>query len=130
MPVISEDAAKQITKTDAQMAQERQQACYVAIESQILRHINPEVSQADRFSRVMRPMPAEYYVAKIVSETAEGMMEFQVTHINRVLEKSTQVVAATGSYNSKTGELLLKNDQTGGFAVASEHPLLKKKSNT
>lgn len=130
LPVVSQDAATQITKTDAQLAQERQQACYVAIQSQILRHINPEVSQANRFSRVIRPMPTEYYAHKIVSENAEGMIEFQITHINRMVAKPTPVAVATGTFNSKTGELLLKNDQSGESVAAAEHPLLKKKSNT
>ena len=128
LPVVSEDASQSVVKTEAQLKQERQHACYVAIESQILSHINPEVSGADRFSRVMRPMPAQYYTATITGENAEGIMEFQITHINRVIQKSTQVVVATGSFNSKTGKLMLKDDQSGEFVAASEHPLIKKKT--
>jgi hypothetical protein len=130
LPVASQDAAKPITKTDAQLAQERQQACYVAIQSQILQHINPEVSRADRFSRVLRPMPAQYYTHKIVSENAEGMIAFEIIHINRMITNPTQVVVATGTFNSKTGELLLKNNHSGESMMASEHPLIKKNSDT
>jgi hypothetical protein len=130
LPVVSEDTAKSVVKTEAQLAQERQHACYVAIESQILSHINPEVSTADRFSRVMRPMPDEYYVASLTGENTEGVIGFQITHINRIIQKSGTNVAATGSYNSKTGELLLKNDHSGEFVPASQHPLLNKKTNT
>jgi len=130
LPVVSQDAAKPITKTDAQLTQERQQACYVAIQSQILRHINPEVSQANRFSRVLRPMPPQYYTHKIGSEDAEGMIAFEIIHINRMISNTTQVVVATGTFNSKTSELLLKNHQNGESLNASEHPLIKKKSDT
>jgi hypothetical protein len=130
LPVASQDAAKPITKTDAQLTQERHQACYVAIQSQILQHINPQVSRANRFSRVLRPMPEQYYTHKIVSENAEGMIEFQIWHINRMISNPTQVVVATGTFNSKTGELLLKNHQSGKLVMASEHPLIKKNSDT
>ena len=130
LPVASQDAAKPITKTDAQLTQERQQACSVAIQSQILQHINPEVSRADRFSRVMRPMPAQYYTYKIGSDDAAGMIAFEIIHINRMISNPTQVVVATGTFNSKTGELLLKNNQSGESVMASEHPLIKKNSDT
>lgn len=130
LPAASQDAAKPITKTDAQLTQERHQACYVAIQSQILQHINPEVSQVDRFSRVMRPMPAQYYTHKIVSENAEGIIAFEIIHTNRMISNPTQVVVATGTFNSKTGELLLKNNQSGVSVMASEHPLIKKNSDT
>ena len=130
LPVLSEDTVKPIAKNEAQLAQERQQACYVAIDSQILKHINPEISQADRFSRVLRPMPKQYYAHKIVSENAEGVIQFQITHINRMIAKPTAVVVATGTFNSESGELLLKDDPSGEFVVASEHPLIKKKTNT
>jgi hypothetical protein len=130
LPVLSEDAARSVVKTEAQLAQERQQACYVAIESQILQHINPEVSRLDRFSRVKRPMPAQYYAGSNVSENAEGMIAFQINYIDRMALKPSSVIVATGTYNSKNGELLLKDDQSGEFVVASAHPLLKKKTNT
>ena len=130
LPVVSQDAEKQAPKTEAQLKQARQQACYVAVQSQILQHINPEVSQANRFSRVMRPMPEQYYTQKIVSENAEGMIEFEIIHINRMVLNTTQVVVATGTFNSKTGELFLKNNQNGESVMASEHPLIKKNSDT
>jgi hypothetical protein len=130
MPVVSEDAAKSDVKTEAQLAQERQQACYVAIESQILRHINPEVSQASRFSRVIRPMPTEYYAHKIASENTGRVIEFQIVHINRMIVPPTQAVEATGTFDSDNGELLLKDERGEKFVPASEHPLLKKKPNT
>ena len=130
MPVVSEDAAKSVVKTEAQLAQERQQACYVAIESQILQHINPEVSRADRFSLVIRPMSAQYYAGSIVSENADGIVGFQINYIDRMALKPSSVIVATGTYNSKNGELLLKDDQSGEFVVASAHSLLKKKTNT
>jgi hypothetical protein len=130
VPVISQDAVKPATKTEAQLLQEKQQACYLAVESQILRYINPEVSRADRFSRVLRPQPMEYYTHKIFSENAEGMIEFQIIHINRMITTPTQVVVATGTFESKTGALLLKNEQSGESVIAAEHPLLKKKSST
>ncbi len=130
LPVVSQDAAKPITKTDAQLTQERHQACYVAIQSQILQHINPEVSQANRFSRVLRPMPPQYYTHKIVSENTDGIIAFEIIHINRMNPSPTPVVVATGTFNSKTSELLLKNNQSGESVMASEHPLIKKNSDT
>lgn len=75
-------------------------------------------------------MPEQYYTHKIVSENAEGMIEFQIWHINRMISNPTQVVVATGTFNSKTGELLLKNHQSGKLVMASEHPLIKKNSDT
>ncbi len=130
LPVVSEDVAKSVPKTEAQLLQEKQQACYVAINTQILRHINPEVSQANRFSRVLVHRPEKYFDYKIFGENVEGSIEFEIMHINRIIEKPTQVVVATGRFNSKTGELLLKDDASGQYVVASEHPLLKKKTNT
>lgn len=130
LPVVSQDAEKQVAKTEAQLKQARQQACYVAIQSQILQHINPELSRADRFSRVMRPMPQQYYTHQIVSEDAEGMIQYEIIHINRMTLNPTQVVVATGTFNSKTGLLLLKNQHNGESVMASEHPLIKKDSDT
>ena len=130
LPVLSEDESKPVAKTEMELKQERYAAYYVAIESQILKHINPEISQADRFSRVKRPMPAQYYAGSIVSENADGMIAFQINYIDRMNVKPSSVVVATGTYNSKNGELLLKDDQSGEFVVASAHPLLKKKTNT
>jgi hypothetical protein len=130
MPVISQDTVKPVVKTEAQLLQERQHTCNVAIESQILDRLNPEISIASRYSRVRRPMPPQYYTAKIINENAEGIIEFQITHINRMIQEPTQVVVAKGTFNSKTGVLLLKDDASGEYVVASEHSLLKKKSNT
>ncbi len=75
-------------------------------------------------------MPAQYYTHKIVSENAEGMIAFEIIHINRMITNPTQVVVATGTFNSKTGELLLKNNHSGESMMASEHPLIKKNSDT
>ena len=75
-------------------------------------------------------MPPQYYTHKIVSENAAGMIEFQIIHINRMISNPTQVVVATGTFNSKTGELLLKNNHSGESMMASEHPLIKKNSDT
>jgi hypothetical protein len=105
-------------------------ACHAAIDSQILRHINQEVSQVNRFSRVVRPMPPQYHTHQIVSVNADDMIEFRITHVNRMLAKPAAVVVATGTYNSRTGELLLEDDQSGKSIAASAHPLVKKKSNT
>jgi hypothetical protein len=157
VPVISQDTGKPIVKTEAQLLQERQHTCYVAIESQILDRLNPEISIASRYSRVRHPMPPQYYAAKISGENKEGIIEFQITHINRMIKEPTQVVLANGTvsrgtsalrlkddargeivepiqvvvakgaFNSKTGVLLLRDDASGEYVVASEHSLLNMK---
>ncbi len=109
---------------------ENRAAFHTAIQNRILNHINPQVLQADRFSRVLRPMPAAFHYAKIVSENADGVIEFQIFHINRMVEKTTEVRVATGSYAGKNGELMLKDDENDKWIPPTEHPLLKRKLST
>ena len=127
LPIPAEEAVKAASKTEEEIKNERSHACYQAVEANILVHLNPEVSFADRFSRVARPIPEKYYSAVITSQDVEGVIGFEIVFTDRRIMTTTspKVVIATGKYNSKNSELFLMDDQTGEPVAAAEHRLVK-----
>jgi len=130
LPVVSEIVTNNPTKTKEELAAQRQAACYAAIQSEILDKLNPTISIRDRFSRVMTPLPEKYYAHKIVSETEDGIIHFEIIHINRIAAKPTTTVVATGTFDSSKGSLLLKEEENGKYVTSAQHSLTKKPDNT
>lgn len=127
LPIPAEEAAKAASKTEEEVKNQQISACYMAIEKQILVHVNSEASFTSRFSRVMRPMPETYYEDKIVSHDADGNISFKILYIDQ-RKPETRLkphTVATGIYISKTNGLYLIDDQTGKPVPAAEHPLVK-----
>lgn len=129
VPVLSENRTKISPEEPKIELDEKQQIAYhAAIHEQVLRHFNKEVPIPNRFSRVLRPMPGQYYSSEIVSKSEDGIVEFNVVFIDRMkLGKQQPTVIANGQFKSETGEVLLKDKESGNYLPASEHPLINKK---
>lgn len=100
---------------------------YVAVQEKVLKHLNPKVPVSRRFSRTLRPMPSKYYDTEIVSHSKDGIVAFNVRHIDRSdPKKPTTAVLTLGKYNSKTDEVFLVDAASGKYVPALEHPQISK----
>ena len=101
------------------------------VEDKVLGHLNAKLSIFDRFSRVKRPMPIQYYECEVVGIDDEGVVAFRLVRWDRSKPgKPARDVISTGTCNHVTGEVLLKTAPERGSVPASRHPLLVRKPNT
>lgn len=131
MPVLSENRTKiSPGKPQIELDEKLQIAYLAAIEEQVMRHLNQGVQFQNRFSRVLRPLPEQYYSSELVSKSEDGIVEFNLVLINRLKPvKPPYNVIARGKFKRETGEVLLKDQENGNYLPASEHPLINKKPN-
>ena len=101
-------------------------ACGAPVESKILSRLNIGTPLANRYSRVIRPMPPQYYEMAMASHTKDGEIAFEIIHVNRMVKdpKGQKKVVATGRYESKTAELFLIDKKTGKAILPEKHELL------
>ena len=100
---------------------------HVAVQAQVLGHLNPKPSLADRFSRTLRPMPSKYFDTQIVKTGDDGVVDFNVMKNDRTDPKAPKRTALTaGRFNGKTGEVFLFDGIKGKFVPAIEHPAIDK----
>jgi len=100
---------------------------YVAVQAQVLGHLNPKPSLADRFSRTLRPMPSKYFDTQIVKTGKDGVVDFNVMKNDRMDPKAPKRTAFTaGRFNGKTGEVFLFDGTKDTLVPAVEHPSIKK----
>lgn len=106
--------------------------CYAAVNQQVLAHLNPKVPVTERFSRVMRPMPMQYYATEIVGNSEGDTVDFRIVHFDRTIQdgQGGKTLVTTGQFNGKTTEVLLMDASTGKLVPAAKHPLICKRPNT
>ena len=126
-PITAGEKPQATQKTKKQIQQEHSNACYHAVRLQVLRHLNPTVPTYNRFSRVVRPMPPQYYDMAVKSHGEDGTVSFEILHFNRLVKtsKPQRNVVATGTFQSKNGTVFLVDKNTGKLIAAAEHPLVK-----
>lgn len=100
---------------------------FEAVQVQVLKHLNPKVPISQRFSRVLRPMPRQYYDSEIARSGKGGIVEFYIMHNDRMdPEKPLRTRFASGKFNSRTGEVFLLDSARGKYVLAEEHPQIRK----
>lgn len=132
LPVLSENEQVKPLEAILDVEAKIQERYYTAVHQQVLEHINAKMPVSDRFSRVLRPMPMQYYASEIVSGGEDGMVDFRIVHFDRTIQdkQNGRTLVTTGQFNSKTGEVLLMDAITGKFVPAAQHSLILKRQNT
>lgn len=131
-PVLSEDGQRsQSAEVEAGLKPELVVGFRNAVQNAVLAHLNAKVPLPDRFSRVLRPMPTQYYDCELVGIGDDDAVAFRLVHWDRSQPgKPVRTVITTGKCNHATGEVLLKASPDGGLVPAMRHPLLVGKPNT
>ncbi len=101
-------------------------AFHQAIQVQVLQHINPKESLANRFSRALLPMPSKYYEVEIAGVDGGGNVEFRIVHVDTTTKKPTLTPFTTGNYDHETGQVFLFDAAKGKRVPALEHPAIGK----
>ena len=102
-----------------------------AVNAQVLEHLNPKISLADRFSRRIAPRSGIYYHAEIAGSPKGKIIEFKVVRNDHTNPKELKrEVFANGRFNSNTGEVALFDEAKGTFVPAPEHPSIRKGGTT
>lgn len=132
LPALSENEQVKPIEPIVEVEAKIQERFHTAVYQQVLEHINAKMPVADRFSRVLNPMPMQYYASEIVSRGEDGMVDFRIVHFDRSLrdKQNGRKLVTTGQFNSKTGEVLLMDAIKGEFVPAAQHPLILKRQNT
>lgn len=121
--LTSQEATKIVTET---VKAEPTTICYQLVHQQVLVHLNPQSSILNRFSRVMRPAPMQYYDVVVNPEMKDEIVHYEITFFDRRVmgKKSPKLVVAKGTYNSKSNQLFLFDEETEKMVPVAEHRLV------
>ena len=100
---------------------------HTAVNAQVLEHLNPKLSLADRFSRRIAPRSGIHFHAEIAGAPEGEIIPFKVMRndLTNPKERKSETFA-TGRFNSETGEVALFDEGKGAFVPAPEHPSIGK----
>lgn len=131
LPALSEIEPEITVIPKVELEAKIQQKYYTAVEQQVLQHLNPKIPVSERFSRVLRPMPSQYYAAEIVKNGEDGMIEFRIVHMDRLIQENQKpTFVVTGQFNGGSGEVFLMDAASRKYVPAAAHPLIRKSPNT
>ena len=94
--ILTQTAAKPAVKLEGKTAS----IYHTVVYNQVLQHLNPKVPLAQRFSRTLRPMPSKYYDSEIVRQGKDGVVLFNVRHVDRSDPKKPTTAVFAGFLGS------------------------------